>query len=97
MTFDEFTESLEENTPPAGLSAPLQVLWFDANDDWQHAHDIVQSREGEPAFDILHAYLHRKEGDQPNADYWYRRARQPMFDGSLYDEWQSLVSKYLAK
>ncbi len=95
MTFDEFTESLEENTPPAGLSPLLQALWFDANDDWEHAHDIAQSQEGNAAYDLLHAYLHRKEGDQPNASYWYRRAGAPVFDGSLYDEWQSLVGLYL--
>jgi hypothetical protein len=95
MTFDEFTESLEETTPPAGLSPLLQALWFDANDDWEHAHDVAQAQEGNATFDLLHAYLHRKEGDQPNAEYWYRRANQPAFDGSLYDEWQSLVTACL--
>jgi hypothetical protein len=26
----------------------------------------------------VHAYLHRKEGDQDNAAYWYGRARKPV-------------------
>jgi hypothetical protein len=28
----------------------------------------------------VHAYLHRKEGDQDNAAYWFRRAGQPFAD-----------------
>jgi hypothetical protein len=94
MTLDQFTASLEETMPPAGLPPVLQALWYDANDDWEHAHEVAQSQEGEPAFDRLHAYLHRKEGDLPNAEYWYRQATEPIFDGSLYDEWQSLVNRY---
>ncbi len=96
MTFDEFTESLEEDTPPVGLSPLLQALWFEANGDWEHAHDVAQSQEGNPLFDALHAYLHRKEGDLANAQYWYRQTGQPVFDGSLYDEWQALANKYLS-
>jgi hypothetical protein len=39
----------------------------------------------------VHAYLHRKEGDIWNADYWYARAKKTRPNGSLDDEWAQLV------
>ena len=41
----------------------LRALWYDGNGDWEKAHDEVDSLDGKPAARI-HAYLHRKEGDQ---------------------------------
>lgn len=40
---------------------------------WDDAHDIAQALEGEPMADWLHAVLHKIEGDDGNARYWYRR------------------------
>jgi len=39
----------------------------------------------------VHAYLHRKEGEEWNADYWYRRAGRSYRRPSFEEEWQSLV------
>ena len=66
-----------------------QALKLDKEGDWQGAHDLVDQLGGQDAA-WVHAYLHRKEGDQWNADYWYRRAGQPSFSGSLDDEWEQL-------
>lgn len=95
MTLDQFTDSLTQPEPPAELPPVLQALWYDANGNWEQAHNIAQSQEGVPAYDRLHAYLHRKEGDRFNANYWYRRAGTPFFDGSLDAEWQVLVQREL--
>ena len=95
MTFDEFTAELTGPQPPAGGHPVLQALWYDANDQWEQAHEIAQSREGDQPYDQLHAYLHRKEGDRFNAGYWYRRAGVPVFSGSLDEEWRTLVRQYL--
>ena len=95
MTLDQFTDSLSQPQPPAALHPVLQGLWYDANDHWEQAHAIAQSREGEPHYDQLHAYLHRKEGDRFNANYWYRRAGTAFFEGSLDEEWRSLVKQLL--
>jgi hypothetical protein len=46
----------------------LALLW---HDHWDAAHEIAQSREGEPDHDLLHAMLHRREGDFANAGYWF--------------------------
>lgn len=97
MTYEAFQESLSEPNPPAGLPVLLQALWFDGKDDWESAHEIAQSAEGTREYDRIHAYLHRKEGDQWNAGYWYRRAGAPMPLGSLEAEWEQLVREHLAK
>ena len=43
----------------------------------------------------VHAYLHRKEGDQWNANYWYRRAGRSMSQCSLDEEWEEIVKALL--
>ena len=95
MTLDQFSETLAQSQPPAGIHPVLQALWHDANGQWEQAHNIAQSREGEPPYDRLHAYLHRKEGDRFNANYWYRRANASFFAGSLDEEWAALVRQQL--
>ncbi|AQG79307.1 hypothetical protein [Spirosoma montaniterrae] len=95
MTFTEFTQTLTQPQPPTDVHPVLQALWYDANGQWEAAHNIAQHREGEPRYDRLHAYLHRKEGDRFNAAYWYRRAGTSFFNESLDEEWQMLVTQNL--
>jgi len=38
-----------------------------------------------------YAYLHRKEGDNWNADYWYKKAKRNRPNLSLEQEWEELV------
>jgi hypothetical protein len=40
---------------------------------WEEAHAIAQAHEGAAGADWLHAVLHKIEGDDENARYWYRR------------------------
>ena len=95
MTLSELTESVTTDaSPEASLSLPLQALWWDAKGDWHQAHEVCQSA-GTLDGDWVHAYLHRKEGDLGNASYWYNRARQPVFHGSLEDEWTTLAQSFL--
>ena len=44
--------------------------------DWAGAHSIVQRDEAERISCWIHAVLHRIEGDEPNARYWYGLAGQ---------------------
>ena len=69
MTLEEFTTTLTDKNPPSELSENLHALWYDANDQWEKAHNIVQITSGYDG-DWIHAYLHRKEGDLGNAQYW---------------------------
>jgi hypothetical protein len=66
-----------------------KALFFDQQGDWSKAHNLVDGHPGKEAAHI-HAYLHRKEGDQWNAGYWYRQANKEMFVGSLEEEWTYL-------
>lgn len=93
-SLSEFQESLQETQPRPDFSPLLQALWWDAQEQWDKSHDIAQeitSNEGS----WMHAYLHRKEGDQFNADYWYRRAGRPRFEGSLQEEWQAMAAAFV--
>ena len=95
MTLDQFTATLSDPAPPAGIDPVLTALWHDAKGDFAAAHNVAQDGEGTAAYDQLHAYLHRKEGDVGNARYWYRRAGAAVFAGSLDDEWRALVTAHL--
>ena len=94
MTFQEFQHSVASKTPPSDLSNPLLALWYDAQDDWETAHDYAQ-RENESENAWVHAYLHRKEGDLSNANYWYTRASRTMPEQRIEDEWEFIVQELL--
>ncbi|MGO8506796.1 hypothetical protein AB9F35_36580, partial [Rhizobium leguminosarum] len=44
-----------------------------------------------------HALCHRIEGDDLNADYWYRRAGKMRGMGSMADEWSAMRAELSAK
>jgi hypothetical protein len=94
MTPDEFRQSLSANEPPAGLTAALAGLWWDAKGDWTRAHESAQQDEGRDG-SWVHAYLHRKEGDHSNAAYWYSRAAKPVCREPLDAEWISITTALL--
>jgi hypothetical protein len=95
MEYDDFVASLAAFVPPEGTLGLLRALWLDARGDFDAAHGIAQDMDT-PDGARVHAYLHRKEGDLPNARYWYRRAGQPEEVGSLSLEWEKLVRHLLA-
>ena len=90
MTMDEFRASVSGAEPPAGLTAPLSALWWDAKGDWARAHGLVDEL-ATPEGMAVHAYLHRKEGQAWNADYWYSRAGRKFHRPVLDAEWEALV------
>ena len=96
ITFDEFHTSLSGAQPPDGLTDALRSLWWDAKGDWNQAHESAQQDEGRDG-SWVHAYLHRKEGDQGNAAYWYGRADKPASREPLDREWVSIATALLAR
>jgi hypothetical protein len=44
--------------------------------DWHGAHGLVDKIEGDATACWIHACLHKIEGDEANARYWYRRSSQ---------------------
>ena len=94
MNIQEFKNSLSDGEIPVGLTVHMQALWYDGKGDWTKAHDLIDSM-GDKRSAHLHAYLHRKEGDLWNADYWYSRAGQKRPDISLQEEWDYLVGLFM--
>jgi hypothetical protein len=93
MTVEEF-RLLAKGEAPRGLSSALLALYYDERGDWNDAHSAAQegdTRDGA----WVHAYLHRKEGDEGNAGYWYRRAGRPVATGSLAAEWAQIAEELL--
>ncbi len=94
MELAAFKASLKKDAPPAGLTPALTALWWDGKGDWDKAHHCVDSEESKDAARV-HAYLHRKEGDQSNAGYWYSTAGTAPFKGTLDAEWAELIAARL--
>ena len=90
----QFKESFNSERPDAALSPQLKSLWYDGKGNWQQAHNQVDHLNDQSSA-WVHAYLHRKEGDTWNADYWYRRAGKSRPDISLEEEWEHFVLKFL--
>ncbi len=57
--------------------------------DWDAAHRLVQSH-GDRLSCLIHAWLHREEGDHGNAAYWYARADEAFPDNSREEELERL-------
>lgn len=89
-TFAAYLKSLDETAPPAGLAGPLLALWHAEKGEWEAAHRIVMHDDSREAA-WVHACLHRQEGDLGNAGYWYRRAGQPVAEGSLEAERRAIA------
>ena len=94
MDKQDFIDSAKLPSPPSGISVYLQSLWYDAKGDWDKAHELIQDLPDSKAA-LLHAYLHRKEGDQWNAEYWYRKAGRTPAQGPLSDEFESILNEFL--
>lgn len=92
MNKKEFIKSLENTLPPEEIHPLLEALWYDAKGNWQRAHEIVQDLNSKAAARI-HAYLHRKEGDLMNAEYWYMKAerKMPELANEFENEWIEIL------
>lgn len=94
MQFEVFQQSIKDRKIPSDISVYLISLWYDATGAWGKAHSMVDSLENTTAC-WVHAYLHRKEGDIWNADYWYKKAGRIRPDVSLDTEWETIVKALL--
>jgi hypothetical protein len=88
-------EFLAAPAPAAEWSKPLTALWWMARDDWEKAHDLVKE-DASAAASWVHAHLHRVEGDESNAAYWYSRAEKPVCSLAPEAERAHLIEAMLA-
>ena len=94
MDIIELKETLVNNAPPANVSVYVKALWYDAKNNWNKAHELIQDVSDKNA-SWIHAYLHRKEGDTGNADYWYAKAGKKRPSAALHEEWEQIVTVLL--
>ena len=95
MDLQAFKDSLGGDSPPEGADLALQAMWYEAKGDWDKSHSLAQDKNDQIGA-WVHAYLHRQEGDNWNANYWYNRAGRTMPDTSLAEEWDDIVAALLA-
>ena len=77
LDYRSFNDSLNGTIPPRGIESLLAALWWAKKGDWDKAHRLVMDEASAEAA-WVHAFLHRTEGDESNANYWYAKAgRQP--------------------
>ena len=89
-------------TEAAKHGQALLALWCEAKGDWERAHALAQAAgdEGDAAMGRagawVHAYLHRVEGDEGNAGYWYARAgRRAATAGTSFSEERTAIAEVL--
>ncbi len=95
LDYYEFLMNLSSEAPPIGWSLALKALWFDAKGNWDASHGIAQNMHNDVG-SWIHGYLHRKEGDEFNAGYWYRRAHKPIPKISTNKELREIVEYILS-
>ena len=91
MDLQLFRDSLDRDDPPEGVGTALRALWHLAKGDWDRAHRLAQAEEDQSSA-WVHAHLHRVEGDDANAGYWYRRAGKPPSRAPFNEEREEIVS-----
>ncbi|MBY9064259.1 hypothetical protein K7957_15060 [Sphingomonas yunnanensis] len=84
----------DDRSPAAG--GLLRALWHGARGEWEAAHAIAQD-DPSAAGAWVHAWLHRVEGDDANAAYWYRRAGRPIAAGPTEDEARAIAAALLGE
>jgi hypothetical protein len=94
MRAEDFLKTTSQALPPENVDAPLKALWWDSRGEWNKAHAQVDELETARAM-LVHAYLHRKQGDAGNAAYWYRQAGRAFPACSLAQERASLIDELL--
>lgn len=96
MTRQEFDASLAEAQPPTNFSTGLTSLWWISNNKWDVAHELIDKAPGQDSA-WVHAYLHRIEGDEANANYWYARSGRDKPDCGLGKERDVLLKYFLTE
>lgn len=66
-------------------SDKLKTLNYIDEGEWDKAHQLIQSYSDKISC-LIHAHLHRIEGDLSNANYWYGRAGSVAPDNTLEED-----------
>jgi len=67
----------------------IKALDLAREGNWDESHKLVKQYDDKLSC-LIHAYLHRAEGNIGDANYWYRRSDVNAPDDTLEDELNSL-------
>ena len=90
-----FRESLAAEQP-AVTGQALRALWWLGKGNRDTAHAIAAAHQDDPDCNLVHAHLHRVEGDEPNAQDWYAAAGVTPSALPFDDEWEAIARRLLA-
>jgi hypothetical protein len=96
MNMIEFKSALLNQEPPTNCPNVIKALWYLHHDQWDDAHDIAQN-DSSPHGSWLHGILHKVEGDEWNAKYWYQKAGMPYREIPLNEEIKLLADQILSE
>ncbi|MDZ4815363.1 MAG: hypothetical protein SGI71_03755 [Verrucomicrobiota bacterium] len=91
MDLKELKAACQAGLVPEQLTPPTKAMGLAKLGKWDEAHALVQSESTHEAA-WVHAYLHRVEGDESNAQYWYEKAGKEHPLSSLDEEWEHIVT-----
>ena len=87
VALGQAVEALDLSVESAGLAKAAALLWHDHLDESHTVSQNIGSIDGS----FLHAMMHRREPDYPNAKYWFSRVGDhPCFPALASD-----VTEYL--
>ena len=69
-----------------------KILDLACDGNWDEAHKLVQQCSADELSCLIHAYLHRIEGNIDNAKYWYSHIGIDMPNNNLEDELDRLYT-----
>ena len=70
----------------------IKAIHLIQEDKWHEAHAIVEKMDT-PMASRIHGLLHSIEGDQWNADYWYRRSGMPRSNQTADQECAAIIAE----
>ncbi len=94
QVLEMFLDNVRSGQPPSTGGPLLKAVWHGLRGEWDAAHAIAQD-DGSTQGSWVHAWLHRTEGDLPNAAYWYRRARRSVATNDPAAEGQEIARALL--
>ena len=74
----------------------LKILDLIKDGDLETSHKLIQPCKDELSC-LIHAHIHRLEGDMDNADYWYRRSGIDRPECSTDEEFDGLYQRVMAE
>ncbi|NNE77346.1 MAG: hypothetical protein HKN31_09770 [Pricia sp.] len=93
-SYHEFMKTLDRSRPDSDWPEDLKAMWYAAKGNWEASHDIAQEMHTVTG-SWIHAFLHRQEGDNFNAGYWYRQANRAFPSISFDEEHQEITENII--